>query len=148
MAVFYVLNSKRYRTSVRLSDGTLEAVRFEPAAYYGGVGESTYTTGRPEVIEALEKHPGFGTLFFRKEAGAEVKASIEDAGGTEMDGGTVAPESLLPDPATAVREQTVTSVAAARVWLQAHRDYVVPAGMKKDEIRAEAARRNVLFVNW
>lgn len=144
MAIYYVLNSKKYRTSVRLPDGTLEAVRFEPEAYFGGVGESTYTTGRPELIEALEKHPAFGAVFFRKEA----EAFVKDQGARRRTAGTADPESLLPDPATAIREETVTSVAAARVWLQANMDYVVPAGMKKDEIRAEAARRNVLFVNW
>lgn len=142
MTVFYVLNSKKYRTSVRLPDGTLVAVRFEPAAYFGGVGESTYTTGSPEIVEALEKHPAYGVSFFRRpddEAPKEVEGGAEEAAD---------PESLLPDPATAVREESVTSVAAARVWLQANREWVVPAGMKKDEIRAEAARRNVLFVNW
>ena len=57
-------------------------------------------------------------------------------------------ETLLSDPATATREETVTSVAAARAWLQANLDYVVPAGMKKDDIKIEAAKRNILFINW
>ena len=55
-------------------------------------------------------------------------------------------ETLLSDPATATREETVTSVAAARAWLQANLDYVVPAGMKKDDIKIEAAKRNILFI--
>jgi hypothetical protein len=25
---------------------------------------------------------------------------------------------------------------------------VVPAGMKKDDIKIEAAKRNILFINW
>ena len=56
MATFYVLNNKKYRTSVRLRDGRMEAIRFEPEVYFGGIGESTYTTSDPEVIEALKKH--------------------------------------------------------------------------------------------
>lgn len=56
MATFYVLNNKKYRTSVRLRDGRLEAIRFEPEVYFGGIGQSTYTTSDPEVIEALKKH--------------------------------------------------------------------------------------------
>ena len=44
MATFYVLNNKKYRTSVRLRDGRLEAIRFEPEVYFGGIGQSTYTT--------------------------------------------------------------------------------------------------------
>lgn len=94
MAIYYVLNSKKYRTSVRLSDGTLEAVRFEPEAYFGGVGESTYTTGRPELIEALEKHPAFGAVFFRKEA----EAFVKDAGGAEADGRDGRPGKPAPRP--------------------------------------------------
>lgn len=54
MATFYVLNNKKYRTSVRLRDGRLEAIRFEPEVYFGGIGQSTYTTSDPEVIEALK----------------------------------------------------------------------------------------------
>ena len=33
-------------------------------------------------------------------------------------------------------------------WLQANLDYVIPAGMKKDDIKIEAAKRNVLFIQW
>ena len=57
-------------------------------------------------------------------------------------------DALLPDPDNAIREETVTSVASARAWLQANLDYVVPAGMKKDDIKIEAAKRNVLFTQW
>ena len=116
MATFYVLNNKKYRTSVRLRDGRLEAIRFEPEVYFGGIGQSTYTTSDPEVIEALKK--------------------------------PVDLEALLPDPDNAIREETVTSVASARAWLQANLDYVIPAGMKKDDIKIEAAKRNVLFIQW
>ena len=54
----------------------------------------------------------------------------------------------MPDPDNAIREETITSVASARAWLQANLDYVVPAGMKKDDIKIEAAKRNVLFIQW
>ena len=50
MATFFVLNHKKYRTSVRCADGRLEAVRFEPEVYFGGVGESTYTTSDPAIM--------------------------------------------------------------------------------------------------
>ena len=96
MATFFVLNHKKYRTSVRCADGRLEAVRFEPEVYFGGVGESTYTTSDPAIIDALHEHPAYQVTF----------------------------------------------------WLQANLDYVVPAGMKKDDIKIEAAKRNILFINW
>jgi len=59
MATFFVLNHKKYRTSVRCADGRLEAVRFEPEVYFGGVGESTYTTSDPAIIDALHEHPAY-----------------------------------------------------------------------------------------
>lgn len=66
MATFYVLNNKKYRTSVRLRDGRLEAIRFEPEVYFGGIGQSTYTTSDPEVIEALKKHYAVRNYFLGK----------------------------------------------------------------------------------
>ena len=57
MATFYVLNNKKYRTSVRLRDGRMEAIRFEPEVYFGGIGESTsedYTSSPNEIPVDLE----------------------------------------------------------------------------------------------
>ena len=121
----------------------LEAVRFEPEVYFGGVGESTYTTSDPAIIDALHEHPAYQVTFWEK-------ATITTAPIEETTPGNPATdlETLLSDPATATREETVTSVAAARAWLQANLDYVVPAGMKKDDIKIEAAKRNILFINW
>ena len=143
MATFFVLNHKKYRTSVRCADGRLEAVRFEPEVYFGGVGESTYTTSDPAIIDALHEHPAYQVTFWEK-------ATITTAPIEETTPGNPATdlETLLSDPATATREETVTSVAEARAWLQANLDYVVPAGMKKDDIKIEAAKRNILFINW
>ena len=129
MATFYVLNNKKYRTSVRLRDGRMEAIRFEPEVYFGGIGESTYTTSDPEVIEALKKHYAYGTTFWEKEPTAEADTSAPNDIPVDL-------EALLPDPDN------------ARAWLQANLDYVVPAGMKKDDIKIEAAKRNVLFIQW
>lgn len=143
MATFFVLNHKKYRTSVRCADGRVEAVRFEPNVYFGGVGESTYTTSDPAIIEALHEHPAYQVTFWEK---AETTADtvVEEA----TSAAPVDLETLLTDPATATREETVTSVASARAWLQANLDFVVPAGMKKDDIKIEAAKRNILFINW
>ena len=144
MATFYVLNNKKYRTSVRLRDGRLEAIRFEPEVYFGGIGQSTYTTSDPEVIEALKEHYAYGITFWEKEqpiTEAETEAPATNDMLTDL-------EALLPDPDNAIREETVTSVASARAWLQANLDYVIPAGMKKDDIKIEAAKRNVLFIQW
>ena len=143
MATFFVLNKNKYRTSVRCADGRLESVRFEPEVYFGGVGESTYTTSDPAIIDALHEHPAYQVTFWEK-------ATITTAPIEETTPGNPATdlETLLSDPATATREETVTSVAAARAWLQANLDYVVPAGMKKDDIKIEAAKRNILFINW
>lgn len=144
MATFFVLNHKKYRTHVRCTDGRLEPIRFEPEVYFGGVGESTYTTSDPEIIEALRKHPAYNVTFWEKVENP-VDTTTEE---TPSDNPATDLEELLSDPATATREETVTSVAAARAWLQANLDYVVPAGMKKDDIKIEAAKRNVLFINW
>lgn len=144
MATFFVLNHKKYRTSVRTADGHLEPVRFEPQIYFGGVGESTYTTSDPAIIEALHAHPAYGVTFWEKPQPKIPTASEE----TTSVPAPVDLEALLPDPASAIREQTVTSAAAARAWLQANMEYVVPAGMRKDDIKVEAAKRNVLFINW
>lgn len=144
MTTFFVLNHKKYRTSVRCTDGRLEPIRFEPEVYFGGVGESTYTTSDPEIIEALHKHSAYKVTFWEKPsttATAPTEEITTESPATDL-------EALLPDPATATREETVTSAAAARVWLQANLDYVVPAGMKKDNIQIEAAKRNVVFINW
>ena len=144
MATFFVLNHKKYRTSVRCADGRLEAVRFEPEVYFGGVGESTYTTSDPAIIDALHKHPAYQVTFWEK-SGTTADTAIEETTSAAV---PVDLETLLPDPATATHEETVTSVASARAWLQANLDYVVPAGMKKDDIKIEAAKRNILFINW
>lgn len=142
MAVFKVDNNKKYRTSVRLADGTLEAIRFEQAAYYGGVDESTYTTSNAEIIEALRKHPAFGvTMFLKQETNAPEQTNDPNDEPLDL-------ETLLTDPATAVRDETVTSIAKATTWLQANLDYIVPKNMAKEDIKTEAAKRNVIFVNW
>ncbi len=143
MATFFVLNHKKYRTSVRCADGRLEAVRFEPEVYFGGVGESTYTTSDPAIIEALHEHPAYQVTFWDK-----VETTADTVTEETTSTAPVDLETLLTDPATATREETVTSVASARAWLQANLDYVVPAGMKKDDIKVEAAKRNILFINW
>lgn len=104
MATFYVLNNKKYRTSVRLRDGRMEAIRFEPEVYFGGIGESTYTTSDPEVIEALKKHYAYGTTFWEKEPTAEADTSAPNDIPVDL-------EALLPDPDNAIREETITSVA-------------------------------------
>lgn len=143
MATFFVLNHKKYRTSVRCADGRLEAVRFEPEVYFGGVGESTYTTSDPAIIEALHEHPAYQVTFWDKVETTADAVTEETTATAPVD-----LETLLTDPATATREETVTSVASARAWLQANLDYVVPAGMKKDDIKVEAAKRNILFINW
>lgn len=144
MTTFFVLNHKKYRTSVRCTDGRLEPVRFEPEAYFGGVGESTYTTSDQNIIEALRKHPAYNVFFWEKAASPATAATQE----TPSSSTVTDLETLLPDPATVTHEETVTSAAAARAWLQANLEVVVPAGMKKDEIKIEAAKRNVLFINW
>lgn len=61
MATFYVLNNKKYRTSVRLRDGRLEAIRFEPEVYFGGIGQSTYTTS--DQLSLQKKGAGGKELF-------------------------------------------------------------------------------------
>lgn len=141
MAVFRVLNNKKYRTSVRLPDGVLQPIRFEQAAYYGGVDESLYTTSNSQIIEALKRHPAFEVTVFLKE---EEPAALDTCDTeTEID-----LESLLPDQDNAIREETVTSAAKAATWLQANLDYIVPKSMTKEEIQVEAAKRGVLFINW
>lgn len=141
MAVFRVLNNKKYRTSVRLPDGVLQPIRFEQAAYYGGVDESLYTTSNSQIIEALKRHPAFGVTVFLKEE----EPAAPDTGDTETE---IDLESLLPDPDNAIREETVTSAAKATTWLQANLDYIVPKDLSKDEIKIEAAKRGVIFSNW
>jgi hypothetical protein len=98
MATFFVLNHKKYRTSVRCADGRLEAVRFEPEVYFGGVGESTYTTSDPAIIDALHEHPAYQVTFWEK-------ATITTAPIEETTPGNPATdlETLLSDPATATR---------------------------------------------
>lgn len=144
MTTFFVLNHKKYRTSVRCADGRLESVRFEPEVYFGGLGESTYTTSDPEIIGALRKHPAHKVTFWQREE-SPLATSVK---GTSSGDQATDPEALLCDPATATREGSVTSAAAARAWLQANLEYVVPSGMNKDDIKIEAAKRNVLFINW
>lgn len=88
-----------------------------------------------------KKHYAYGTTFWEKEPTAEADTSAPNDIPVDL-------EALLPDPDNAIREETVTSVASARAWLQANLDYVIPAGMKKDDIKIEAAKRNVLFIQW
>lgn len=140
MATFYVLNNKKYRTSVRLRDGRLEAIRFEPEVYFGGIGQRPI----PPPIRRLSKLSK--TLCLRNYFLGKGTDRRGRHFGTERHTRRFGSATARPD--NAIREETVTSVASARAWLQANLDYVIPAGMKKDDIKIEAAKRNVLFIQW
>lgn len=92
-------------------------------------------------LSKLSKTLCLRNYFLGKEPTAEADTSAPNDIPVDL-------EALLPDPDNAIREETVTSVASARAWLQANLDYVIPAGMKKDDIKIEAAKRNVLFIQW
>ncbi len=141
MYIFIALNNKKYRTSVTQPGGRVEPVRFEPSAYYGGVDESLYVTSDAEIGKALQKHPAYGIAFTQKEEPAEPEAVLPPVEGTDL-------SALLPDTEKAVRAEGVTSAAKARVWLQANIGYVAPASLSKYELKAEAARRGILFPDW
>lgn len=118
-----------------------KAIRFEPEVYFGGIGQKHLYHLRSGGYRSSQKHYAYGTTFWEKEPTAEADTSAPNDIPVDL-------EALLPDPDNAIREETVTSVASARAWLQANLDYVIPAGMKKDDIKIEAAKRNVLFIQW
>lgn len=141
MFVFAAINNKQYRTSVTLPGGRVEPVRFEPKAYFGGVDESLYITSEAEIVKALQKHPAYGIAFMQKEEPTQQGAVLPPVEGTDL-------YALLPDAEKAMQAEGVTSAAKARVWLQANTGYVAPASLSKDELKAEAARRGILFPDW
>lgn len=141
MYIFTSLNNKKYRTFVTLPGGRVEPVRFEPKAYFGGVDESLYITSDSEIVKALQKHPAYGIAFLRKEEPGQPGAVLPPVEGTDL-------YALLPDAEKAVQAEGVASAAKARVWLQANTGYVAPASLSKDELKAEAARRGILFPDW
>ena len=142
LTVFKLRHNRKYTTFVSTSKGTVR-VCFEPVVMWGRIDNSIYATANEEVIEGLKKHREYGAIFYIAEEGksedqpiiepAEEKKSIED---------------YLADPATAIKEESVTSAATAQLWLQKTHGEAFEA-TKVGDIKIEAARRfNVIFPNW
>lgn len=144
LTVFTMRKPGRLTLLVHTQKGRSECVRFEPVTTFGRLGDGEFVTGDEELSGGLKKHSAFGVDFFLKSEPAKKKQSpTKEPPEKECD-----LRSLLPDPANAIEEPTVTSVQMANNWLQKNHGCVFEA--KKDsEIKAEAARKyNVIFVNW
>lgn len=140
-AVFTTRSSRLLSFNVKINN-RLILVQFAPPLYFGVVGESTFTTRNPELIEALKSHERFGSLFFLKEEIKPQKAMPEQKKELSL-------EDYLTDADNSIYEETVTSKAKAVAYIQGMYDETFSNTTSIEEMKKEAARRwNIIFVNW
>lgn len=141
LTIFKLRSNRKYTTFVNTSKGDV-CVRFEPIVMWGRIDDGIYGTNNEEVIEGLKKHPLFGSLIYISETGIEQDVPVPE---TEV---IKNPSDYLADPANAVKEELVTSVGTAQLWLQKTHGETFNA-TKAADIKNEAAIRfNTLFPNW
>ena len=141
MTTFTTGDARNLTLSIKVN-GRTRWVSFTFPVIYGNKGISTFSTSDKTLIEAMKRHPEYGTLFYIKESieepstmgtNAEVTKTIEDE---------------LRDPETAVYDETVTTKGMAVAYIQGNYDDVFTT-TTVEEMKREAARKwNVIFKNW
>lgn len=141
LTIFKIHSNRKYTTFVSTSKGEV-CVQFEPVVMWGHIDDCIYGTNNEEVIEGLKKSPLFGSFIYIAKEGIE-----QDVQTTEVEVEKT-PYDYLADPANAVKEELVTSVGTAQLWLQKTHGETFNA-TKAADIKNEAAMRfNTLFPNW
>lgn len=109
-------------------------VRFLKA---GNMAYGSYLTDDAQIQEAIEHHPWYGREFKMVYEAKEQPAAFE-----------VTVEATQPKKPDAIEESSVTSIAKARLWLQATHETTFEA-TTKEGIQQEALQKyNVVFPNW
>ena len=109
-------------------------VRFAKA---GNMAYGSYLTDDAQIQEAIEKHPWYGREFKMVYEAKEQPTEF-----------VVKVESVQSQAPTAIEEPSVTSIAKARMWLQATHEATFEA-TTKEGIQQEALQKyNVEFPNW
>ena len=140
-AIFTTRSSRLLSFNVKINN-CLILVRFAPPVHFGVVGESTFTTRNPELIEALKSHERFGSLFFLKEEIKPQESKPEQKKELSL-------EDYLTDPVNVIFEESVTSKAKAVAYIQGMYDEAFSNTTSIEEMKKEAAKRwNIIFVNW
>lgn len=141
MTTFTTGDARNLTLSIKVN-GRTRWVSFTFPVIYGNKGVSTFSTSDKALIEALKRHPEYGTLFY-------IKESIEESpimGVNDESAKTI--EDELRDPETAVYDETVTTKGMAVAYIQGNYDDVFTA-TTVEEMKREAARKwNVIFKNW
>lgn len=140
---------KGYRTFVALPSGERVPVRFETVQYQTTEGPSLFHTADKRVVEALKKHPRFNDVFVLKYEPKEKDEPI----GTHP---TVEPmqdvryEDLVQPEKEVIHNQSVTTAALARAFIQQRFGTPVPSECKTNaQIKEYAARtHNLIFDLW
>lgn len=141
MVTFTTGDARNLTMSIKVN-GRTRWVKFTFPVIYGNKGKSTFSTCDKALVEALIKHPEYGSLFYILEA---VEENMVDAS-TDMPNKTI--EEELCDPATAVYDETVTTKGMAVAYIQGNYDGVFTS-TTVEEMKREAARKwNVYFKNW
>lgn len=122
-------------------NGRLRNVVFSTPVLYGNIGVSTFATHDDDLAQAMKEHYLFNSVYY-------IKEEIADAPKEEKKMDSI--ESHLSDPATAMRNETVTTKQMAIAFIQGtFGDTFSAPNMSVEEMKREAARRwNVLFVKW
>lgn len=141
ITIFTTRDSSNYTFNV-LVGGRNRTINFIPPILYGHASEATFSTGDAALVEALKKHPYFGSVFFIKE--------VIESSATKPSQAAATIEDELKDPSSAIHCETVTTKAMAITYIQGmfEESFSAP-NMTVEEMKREAARRwNVIFDKW
>ena len=141
MVTFTTGDARNLTMSIKVN-GRTRWVKFTFPVIYGNKGKSTFSTCDKALIEALSKHPEYGSLFYILET---VEEEIVDAS-TSMPSKTI--EDELLDPATAVYNETVTTKGMAIAYIQGMYGESFTATTVEDMKREAAQKWNVIFPKW
>lgn len=140
---------KGYRTFVDLPNGERVHVRFETVQYQTTEGPSLFHTADKKVIEALKKHPRYNDVFVLKYEPEEQPESIEPTPNPTPAQETRYEDMVDPNKSV-IHNNTVTSAALARAFIQQSFGVPVPGDCKTNaQIKEYAARtHNIIFETW
>lgn len=141
MTTFTTGDARNLTLSIKVN-GRTRWVSFTFPVIYGNKGISTFSTSDKALIEALKRHPEYGTLFY-------IKESIEESStmGTNAEVTKTIEDELL-DPATAVYNETVTTKGMAVAYIQGMYGESFTATTVEDMKREAAQKWNVIFPKW
>lgn len=138
---------KGYITFVDLPNGERKPVKFETVQYQVTEGPSLFHTADKRVVEALKKHPRFNNTFFLKSEPDEEPAKEDNKPIVPQE---VDYKDMLDPEKEIILNQSVTTAALARAFIQQQFGQPVPTDCKTNaQIKEYAARNlNLIFEQW